>query len=95
MDAMTIGRLNLSRARVYADVVRHSTNAHIKLLHEIHEWACCNHDLEIQMSVMKRLEQLGWPPQPRPRPLDTRDEAQRDYDEEADAHGVTVREILG
>ncbi len=29
-----------------------------------------------------------------PRPLDTRDCVQRDYDEEADAHGVTVRELL-
>jgi hypothetical protein len=65
------------------------TCAHIKLLHEIHAWAWRNHNLKIQVAAMNRLTELG-AIKPRPTPHIVRD----DYDEEAEAQGVSVRDLI-
>lgn len=68
--------------------------SHIPLLEEIHAWAWRNHDLKIQVAAVNRLKDLG-AIKPRRASSFNRDADQRDYDEEAAAHGVGVAELLG
>ncbi len=66
-----------------ADTLRHfqfECCTHIPLLREMHAWAWRNHNLEVQIAAIKRLEELG-AIKPRPRRLDTRDNDQKDLDE--------------
>jgi len=71
------------------------TNAHIPLLKHLHARAWAHHDLKVQIAAMKRLQELGahTPPRP-PTIIIAYDADQRDFDDEALAHGVSVSQIL-
>jgi hypothetical protein len=67
---------------------------HIPLLQAMHKWACNTHHFEYQVKALKRLQELGASPWPKPQIRLVYDADQRDYDEEAAAHGVSTRELL-
>ena len=66
----------------------------IALLCDIQAWAVNNQVHAYQIAAMNQLIALGYSPRPRPRLVWSQDEADADYAEEADAHGVTVLTLV-
>jgi hypothetical protein len=64
------------------------------LLCKIQQWACANAVHAYQIAAMNQLIALGYSPRPKPRLVWSQDDAQRDYEDEADAHGVTVLTLI-
>ncbi len=67
---------------------------HIYLLQQIHAWAWRNQQLTYQIAAMNRLFELGAVRRPWPRLVWSQDDDQRDLNEEADSHGVTVLTLV-
>jgi hypothetical protein len=79
-----------------ADTLRHfdfECCDHIPLLFEMYRWGQRHYDLDVQCRARNRLVELG-AITVRPNLRLVYDADQLDYAEEADAHGVTVRDLL-
>jgi hypothetical protein len=80
-----------------ADTLRYFEFAacnHIALLCEIQEWAWRNQAHAYGIAATNRLVELGALRRPRPMLVWSQDDVQRDYEDEADAHGVTVLRLI-
>ncbi len=88
----------LRRNSMIAETLRYFSFAacnHIYLLNEIHDWAWRNQQFAFELAAKYRLAELGAVPRPRrPMLVWSQDDDQRDVNDEADAHGVTVLTLV-